>query len=81
MKTIWLALLNRIMAYLCGRLWELAKEWVALYERKDLTSAEKRERVADMLREEARIVGVDLAESLINLAIEAALQIVRRKAA
>jgi len=53
---------------------------VALYERKDLTSAEKRERVADMLREEARIVGLDLADSLINLAIEAALQIVRRKA-
>ena len=78
-----MGLLNRLMGYLCGRLWDIAKQWVAIYETDDkagLSGAEKRAHVAAMIREEARAIGVTLAESLINLAVEAAVQYVRRRA-
>lgn len=73
-------LLNWLMIWLCGgKLWELAQAWVKLYETKDLTSAEKRERVLAMLQIEVQTLGLDIAQSLINLAIEAAVQYIRRK--
>lgn len=72
-------LLNRLMVWLCGgRLWDMAQQWVAMYETKDLTGAEKHERVLAMLQEEARVIGLNLTNSLLNLAIEAAVQYVRR---
>ena len=79
-KSIWMGFLNQIMAYLCGRLWEIAKQWAAIYEADDragLSGAEKRAHVAAMIREEARAIGVTIAESLINLAVEAAVQYIR----
>lgn len=80
MNRIVAVLLNRLMMWLCGeRLWTLAQSWVTLYENKDIPSDEKRGRVLVMLQVEAKTLGVELAESLINLAIEAAVQYVRRR--
>lgn len=82
MNRVVAVLLNRLMIWLCGgRLWDLAQSWVKLYENKDLPSAEKRERALAMLQIEAHTLGIDLAQSLLNLAIEAAVQYVRRRTA
>lgn len=83
MNAIWMGLLNQLMAYLCGQLWDIAKQWVAIYEedeQSELSGAKKRGRVANMIREEARAIGVNITENLINLAVEAALQYLRRRA-
>lgn len=73
-------LLNRIMIWLTGPdLWERAQSWVALYENKDIPSSEKRERVLVMLEQELKTLGKELSASLINFAIEAALQYIRCK--
>jgi len=53
---------------------------VALYERKDLSGAEKRARVLAALQEEFTTLGKTLAASLVGFAIEAAVQYVRRRA-
>lgn len=81
MNQIVAILLNRVMIWVCGgKVWELAQAWVKLYEDKDLTGPEKRERVLAMLQVEAKTLGIDLAQSLLNLAIEAAIQYIRRRA-
>lgn len=70
-------LLERTARWVCGRdLWDAAQTWVALYECKDLTGAEKRDRVLAALQKEF----VALAASLAGFAIEAAVQFLRRRA-
>lgn len=79
MNRIIAILLNRIMTWLVSDdLWKRAQAWVALYENKDIPSSEKRERVLVMLETELKTLGIDLATSLLNFALEAALQYVRR---
>lgn len=81
MNRIIAVLLNRIMTWLVSDdLWERAQSWVALYENKDIPSSEKRERVLVMLEIELKTLSEELSTSLINFAIEAALQYVRRRA-
>lgn len=82
MNKLTLLLLDQVSAWVCGRdLWRSAQGWVALYERKDLSGAEKRARVLAALQEEFTTLGKTLAASLVGFAIEAALQYVRRRAA
>ncbi len=79
-KDILAMLLNRVMIWICGgRLWESAKACVLLYENKEISGEEKRKRVLDLLKIEAKALGMDLAESLFNMAIEGAIQYIRRK--
>lgn len=80
MNSVKKVLLNRIMLWLCGdKLWELARAWVRLYENKEMSGKEKQERVLNMLQIEVQTLGLDIATSLINLAIEAAVQYLRIK--
>lgn len=70
---------NRLMTWLIGdRLWELAQNWVGIYEDKDIPSEEKRARVVNALLHEAGILSLEVATSLVNLAVEAAVQYLRR---
>ena len=81
MNRIVAVLLNRVMHWLCGEsLWQRAQEWVALYERKDLSGDEKRERVLNAILAESAALGKELATSLVGFAIEAAVQSLRRRA-
>lgn len=81
MNAVITALLDRVAAWVCGRdLWAAAQSWVVLYERKDLTGAEKRVRVLAALQEEFAALGKDLAASLAGFALEAAVQYLRRRA-
>jgi hypothetical protein len=79
MKAVVLALLNQVMTYLCGRLWAVARAGADLYETRELTGAEKRHRVAVMVRDEATTIGLSVADSLINFAVEAAVQMIRSR--
>lgn len=80
MNRIIAVLLNRIMTWLVSDdLWQRAQSWVALYENKDISSQEKRERVLVMLEQELKALGLELSTSLLNFAIEAALQYIRCK--
>ena len=79
MNRIVAVLLNRLMIWVISAdLWERAQSWVALYERKNLPPAEKRARVLVMLETELWRLGLDLTTSLLNFALEAAVQYVRR---
>lgn len=78
MNRIIATLLNRLMIWLVSAdLWERAQSWVALYENKSIPSVEKHERVLVMLETELKTLGVELGTSLLNFAIEAAVQYVR----
>ena len=82
MNKLTLLLLDRVAAWVCGRdLWGSAQAWVGLYERKDMTGAEKRARVLDAIQKEFFALGKELATSLVGFAIEAAVQYVRRRGA
>lgn len=73
-------LLNRLMTWLVSAdLWERAQSWVKLYEDKELPATEKRARVLVMLETEIKTLGLGFGTSLLNFAIEAAVQYVRRK--
>lgn len=79
MNKIKLALWNQLLIWLCGgTLWQRARAWVALYERQDLTGAEKRDQVVAGLTAELQTLGLAVAGSLINLAVEAAVQYLRQ---
>lgn len=81
MNKLKLLLLDRVAAWVCGRdLWVTAQELVALYERKDMSGKEKRERVLSAILTDFAALGQDLATSLVSFAIEAALQALRRRA-
>jgi len=80
MKTLALWFLNRALSLFLGELWLFLKEAVATYERLDLHSAQKRAMVYEAAMNHARKSGLDIAASLMNLGIEAALQVVRGKA-
>lgn len=73
------AAFNQIMSYICGdRAWKVAKDAVALYENQAIPKDEKRERVFVMVFEELRDITTEISKNLIYLAIEAALQYLRR---
>ena len=79
MNRIFVVLLSHLMIWLASEdLWRRAQAWVALYENKELPPAEKRERVLVMLETELKTLGRTLTTSILNLAIEAAVQYVRR---
>ena len=79
MNRIVAVLLNRLMIWLLSAdLWQRAQSWVALYENKEIPGIEKRERVLVMLETEIWALGLDFGISLLNFAIEAAVQYVRR---
>ena len=80
MKTLALFFLNRALSLFLGELWLFLKEAVATYERLDLHSAQKRAMVYEEAMNHAKKAGLDIAASLINLGIEAALQVVRKGA-
>ncbi len=79
MKTIALFFLNRALALLLGELWLFLKEAVATYERTDLHPVSKKAAVYESALIHARKAGTDIGASLVNLGIEAALQVVRSK--
>lgn len=75
-----LMLLNQIMNWVVGgAMWRQAQAWVKLYEDSTLTGAEKRAKVVAGMLTEAQALGIVLAESLINFAVEAAVQYVRQR--
>ena len=79
MNRIVAVLLNRLMTWLVSDdLWQRAQSWVTLYENKNIPGPEKRERVLVMLELELKTLGQGLSTSLINFAVEAAVQYVRR---
>ena len=81
MNKLKLLLLDRVAAWVCGRdLWDSAQDLVELYEDKEMPPYEKRARVFLALQEELKILGQDIVGNLINFAIEAALQYLRRRA-
>ena len=81
MNKLTLLLLDRVAAWLCGRdLWAAAQSLVALYEDKTMPPYEKRARVFVALRDELQTLGLEVVETLINFAIEAALVYLRRRA-
>lgn len=81
MKSIAFSLLETAISWLFGAVWRVIKAAVALQEQSELTGAEKRERVFAHVKAEALAMGAVLSDSLINLGIEAAVQLVRRSTA
>jgi hypothetical protein len=80
MKTLALFFLNRALSLLLGELWLFLKEAVATYERTDLHPVSKKAAVYESAMNHAKKAGLDIAASLMNLGIEAALQVVRKGA-
>lgn len=80
-KTIALTLINRAMPLLLGELWQFLKDAVAVYSDLSLPGAQKRQAVLADAINHARAAGLAISESLLNLGIEAAVQMVRAKAA
>ena len=78
MKFIAYRLLDSALALLLGALWRIVKTAVAAQEQTDLTGAQKQALVFSQVKIEAQQLGATLSSSLVNLGIEAALQIVRR---
>lgn len=79
MKAVALFLLNRALSLFLGELWLFLKDAVAVYERLDLHSAQKRAMVYEAAMSHAQKAGLDISSSLVNLGIEAAIQAVRGK--
>lgn len=79
MKTLALFFLNQALSLLLKELWTFLKTAVALYEQSDLTGPQKRIAIAAEALNRARAAGLGISESLINLGVEAALQVVRAK--
>ena len=79
-KSIGLFLLNQAASKLLPELWEFLKASVATMESSDLTGAQKRVAIAADALTRARTIGIAISDSLINLGVEAALQVVRAKA-
>lgn len=83
MKSIALFLLNRALSLLLGELWAFLQNAVAVYENEAvlLSPEGKRAAIQDLALRHAHNVGAAWSTSLINLGIEAALQITRAKVA
>ncbi len=79
MKSIALFFLNRALALFLGELWGFLKEAVAAYDRTALKPESKRAAVYESAMNLARKAGTDISASLVNLGIEAALQVARGK--
>lgn len=78
MKTLAYRLLDTALALLLGALWRIVKTAVAAQEQSGLTGAQKQALVFSQAKAEAQQLGATLSDSLINLGIEAAVQLVRR---
>ena len=73
-------MLERVSAWVCGReLWGMALDMVMIYERKEMSGAEKRARILAAMYTEFEVMGKDLASSLAGFAVESALQYIRRR--
>ena len=81
MKSVALFLLDKALGLLLKELWAFIKESVAIMERSDLTGPQKRFQTGEAALRHAQEAGLALSQSLINLGVEAALQVVRSKAA
>ncbi len=79
-KTTALFLLDKALGILLKELWAFLKTSVATMESSDLTGTQKRIAIAADALNHARSAGMELSSSLINLGVEAALQVVRAKA-
>lgn len=79
MKSIALFLLNRAASLLLGELWLFIKTAVATLESASLTGAEKRQFIVEHALNRAKTLGVQISTALINLGIEAALQLIREQ--
>ncbi|MFZ1325937.1 MAG: hypothetical protein WAT67_07935 [Candidatus Contendobacter sp.] len=79
MNAIAIRLLDSALALLLGAAWRIVKSAVAVQERQDLTGAQKRARAVEVIATELRMTGRALADSLVNLGIEAAVQIIRKR--
>ncbi len=80
LKTAALFLLNRAMNILIGELWQFLQDTVKVYQLTTLSSNQKRDAVILDALEHCRNAGLAISVSLLNLGIEAAVQIVNGKA-
>lgn len=78
-KSIALSLLNRALSILMGELWQFLQDTVAVYMNAALTDHHKREAVIQDAFLHCQKTGQAISASLLNLGIEAAIQIVRDK--
>ena len=79
-KTMALSLLNRALFLLIGEVWQFLKDTVKVYELTTLTGNQKRDAVVLDALEHCQSAGLAISASLLNLGIEAAVQIVNGKA-
>lgn len=77
-KTIAYRLLDTALALLLGAIWRIVKSAVSAQEDGELSGAQKQALVFAQIKAELMGIGETLSNSLINLGIEAAVQIVRR---
>lgn len=78
-KIIALSFLNRAMALLLGELWQFLQDSVATYADTALTGAQKRDAVMIDALGHCQIAGLAISTSLLNLGVEAAVQIMNGK--
>ncbi len=77
-QTLAYRLLDAAIALLLGSIWRVIKAAVAAQESSTLSGPQKQALVFAQAKAEAMDLGARLSDSLVNLGIEAALQIVRR---
>lgn len=77
MKSVALFILNQALSLLLGAVWNTLKIAVALHEKTDMPGEQKRTAVFEVATNELKNAGLEFSKSMINLGIEAALQIVR----
>lgn len=80
MKSVALFLLDKALGILLKELWAFLKESVSIAESTALTGPQKRAKTAEAALRHTQEAGLALSQSLINLGVEAALQVVRSKA-
>ncbi|MER2527918.1 MAG: hypothetical protein ABTR07_08335 [Candidatus Competibacter denitrificans] len=76
-KSLALQSLNVALRLLLGALWTVVKTAVQVMEVSEMSGAEKRERVFAIAQQEAINLGKNFSSSLINLGIEAAVQLLK----
>lgn len=80
-STIRLSAFNVLLRWLVGSLWPAAVDAVQQFQqRSDLAGADKKALALEILAEEAKTLGLSLANSVANFLIEAAVQVVKAKA-
>jgi hypothetical protein len=69
---------NLLLKMLLGKLKDFVLVVITDLTLSDLTNDEKRKAAFEKIKEEARLAGKDLRESVINLAIELSVQLIRK---